>query len=113
MSFYGYKNHIKADKGTKPISDYIVTDASVHEKGNRYHKLTDAQKASNKEKSRTRARVEHVSCFRLHDQFDERHVHQNHWLHTGNSQDWISQLDLYHDALQTAEEERAQCFPAG
>lgn len=104
MSFYGYKNHIKADKGTKLIRDYMVTDASVHdsqeletlistddggqklyadaayigqeetiescgmrnmvhEKGNRYHKLTDAQKASNKEKSRTRARVEHVFGF--------------------------------------------------
>nr|WP_244191182.1 hypothetical protein [Prosthecochloris sp. ZM] len=33
---------------------------TVHEKGNRYHKLTDAQKASNKEKSRTRTKVEHV-----------------------------------------------------
>jgi IS5 family transposase len=104
MSFYGYKNHIKADKGTKLITDYMVTDASVHdsqeletlisdsdggqklyadaafigqedsiercgminevhEKGNRYHKLTETQKASNKEKSRSRARVEHVFGF--------------------------------------------------
>jgi IS5 family transposase len=101
MNFYGYKNHIKADKGTKLISDYMVTDASVHdsqeldtlidqtdagqplyadaayvgqeksiercnmtnkvhEKGNKHHKLTETQKASNREKSRHRARVEHV-----------------------------------------------------
>lgn len=31
MSFYGYKNHIKVDKGTKLISSYMVTDASVHD----------------------------------------------------------------------------------
>lgn len=32
----------------------------IHEKGVRNHRLTDAQKSSNKEKSRVRARVEHV-----------------------------------------------------
>ncbi|SER84998.1 Transposase DDE domain-containing protein, partial [Nitrosomonas sp. Nm51] len=32
----------------------------IHEKGTRNHPLTDAQKSSNKEKSRVRARVEHV-----------------------------------------------------
>ncbi|WP_260472460.1 IS5 family transposase [Chlorobium phaeovibrioides] len=104
VSFYGYKNHIKTDAGTKLINDYTVTDASVHdsqeletlislndggqklyadsaytgqettinkygmrnmvhEKGNRYHKLTEEQNASNREKSRTRARVEHVFGF--------------------------------------------------
>ena len=31
MNFYGYKNHIKVDKGTKLISDYMVTSASVHD----------------------------------------------------------------------------------
>ncbi|WP_242664383.1 IS5 family transposase [Chlorobium sp. N1] len=31
MNFYGYKNHIKADGGTKFIADYMVTDASVHD----------------------------------------------------------------------------------
>jgi IS5 family transposase len=103
-NFYGYKNHIKADKGTKLISDYMVTDAAVHdsqeletlidqadagqplyadaayigqeesiercgmtnkvhEKGNRHHKLTETQKASNREKARHRARVEHVFGF--------------------------------------------------
>ena len=35
----------------------------VHEKGNRNHPLSEAQKASNKLKSRTRARVEHVFGF--------------------------------------------------
>jgi IS5 family transposase len=104
MNFYGYKNHIKADKGTKLINDYMVTDASVHdsqeletllnkadagqklyadaayigqeesieacgmttevhEKGARNHKLTETQKASNREKSRHRARVEHIFGF--------------------------------------------------
>jgi IS5 family transposase len=31
MLFYGYKNHIKADKGTKLISTYAVTNASDHD----------------------------------------------------------------------------------
>jgi len=31
MSFYGYKNHVKVDKGAKLIRDYMVTDASVHD----------------------------------------------------------------------------------
>lgn len=35
----------------------------VHEKGYRNKPLTDEQKANNKEKSRTRARVEHVFGF--------------------------------------------------
>jgi len=28
---YGYKNHVKADRSTKLIEDYEVTDASVHD----------------------------------------------------------------------------------
>jgi hypothetical protein len=35
----------------------------VHEKGYRNKPLTDEQKASNREKSKTRARVEHVFGF--------------------------------------------------
>lgn len=31
MNFYGYKNHIKVDQGTKLISTYMVTDAAVHD----------------------------------------------------------------------------------
>jgi len=30
-TFYGYKNHVKADAKTKIIIDYIVTDAAVHD----------------------------------------------------------------------------------
>jgi len=30
-TFYGYKNHIKADAKTKIIIDYVVTDAAVHD----------------------------------------------------------------------------------
>jgi IS5 family transposase len=105
-TFYGYKNHVKADTKTKFIVDYVVTDASVHdsqtlenllsakdkkqelyadsaytgeeqektikkykmknkvhEKGYRNAPLTVKQKESNTEKSRTRARVEHIFGF--------------------------------------------------
>ena len=105
-TFYGYKNHVKADTKTKLIEEYIVTDASVHdsqvieqlltekdagqslyadsaytgedqetiykkkkiinrinEKGYRNKPLTEEQKDSNKEKSRIRARVEHIFGF--------------------------------------------------
>lgn len=105
-TFYGYKNHIKADVGSKLIDDYTVTDASVHdsqtletllteddagqplyadstytgenqeksisnvkmlnevhEKGYKNKPLTEAQKASNKGKSKYRARVEHIFGF--------------------------------------------------
>ncbi len=30
-TFYGYKNHVKADTKTKLIVDYVVSDASVHD----------------------------------------------------------------------------------
>lgn len=105
-TFFGYKNHAKADTKSKIINKYIVTDASVHdsqaleplldekdkgqelyadsaytgqnqeeiidkrglinkvhEKGYRGKTLTDEQKASNNEKSKTRARVEHIFGF--------------------------------------------------
>jgi len=105
-TYYGYKNHIKADTKTKLIEEYVVTDASVHdsqpigqlltekdknqplyadsaytgedqeavykkkkvinkiiEKGYRNKPLTEEQIANNKEKSRTRVRVEHVFGF--------------------------------------------------
>lgn len=105
-TFYGYKNHVKADVGSKLIDDYAVTAASVHdsqaledlltatdagqplyadsaytgenqeksidqvemrnlvhEKGYKNKPLTDAQKESNKGKSKYRARVEHIFGF--------------------------------------------------
>jgi len=46
----------------KVISKYEMNNL-VHEKGYRNKPLTDEQKASNKEKSKTRARVEHVFGF--------------------------------------------------
>ena len=46
----------------KVISKYEM-NKQVHEKGYRNKPLTDEQKASNKQKSRTRARVEHVFGF--------------------------------------------------
>ena len=46
----------------KVISKYEMNN-KVHEKGYRNKPLTDKQKASNKEKSKTRARVEHVFGF--------------------------------------------------
>lgn len=105
-TYYGYKNHVKADVKTKLIEKYKVTDASVHDsqtteelltekdkgqplyadsaytgeeqekvykkkkvinkvidKGYRNKPLSEKQKASNKEKSRIRARVEHLFGF--------------------------------------------------
>ncbi len=46
----------------KVISNYKMNN-KVHEKGYRNKPLTDEQKASNKKKSKTRARVEHVFGF--------------------------------------------------
>ena len=102
-TFYGYKDHIKADNETKIIVEFSVTAANVHdinelegiidandseawldsayasaehaarikeafphiilhinEKGKRNHPLTDEQKESNRQKSKIRARVEHI-----------------------------------------------------
>jgi len=64
----------KADGGQKLNADsaYVGQEESIescfmqneiHEKGYAHHPLTEAQKASNHEKSRTRARVEHVFGF--------------------------------------------------
>ena len=107
VNYFGYKNHVKADSGSKLILRYVTTDASVHdsqalealldkstdegqpmhgdsayvgkeqeqaigktgmknhvhEKGYRNKPLDDAQKASNRTKSKTRARVEHIFGF--------------------------------------------------
>lgn len=106
QNYYGYKNHVKADLGSKLIDNYTVTDASVHdsqvleplltekdkgqalyadsaytgenqegvidkvemvnkvhEKGYKNKPLTEAQKASNKNKSKYRVRVEHIFGF--------------------------------------------------
>jgi IS5 family transposase len=105
-TYYGYKNHIKADVGSKLIDDYTVTPANVHdsqvleelldekdagqnfygdsaytgedqaesirkvgminrvhEKGYKNKPLTEAQKESNRQKSKYRARVEHIFGF--------------------------------------------------
>jgi IS5 family transposase len=102
-TFYGYKDHIKADKESKIIIGFSVTSANVHdinefegiidatdkeawldsayastehvarikeafphiilhinEKGTKKNPLTDEQKESNRIKSKTRARVEHI-----------------------------------------------------
>lgn len=106
QSYFGYKDHIKVDAESKIITDYVVTDAAVHdsqvvdelitirdagntlyadsaydgtpvlvqtvlcnvdsqvhERAYRNTPLTEEQKAKNKEKSRIRARVEHVFGF--------------------------------------------------
>lgn len=105
-SYYGYKDHIKADSKSKLIDSYTVTDASVHdsqeienlleekdkgqglhadsaysgekvkgivqqyemknhihEKGYRGNPLSEEQKQSNSNKSKTRARIEHIFGF--------------------------------------------------
>jgi IS5 family transposase len=95
VSYFGYKNHVKADAKSKVISDYDVTPANTHdsqvftqfyneyendsayvgqnlprnvvpeicERAYRNKPLTDGQKAANREKSRVRARIEHVFGF--------------------------------------------------
>jgi len=103
---YGYKNHIKIDQGSKIITEYQVTTASVHDseavedllnesdagkplwadsaytgkrcakvirkyrmknlthkKGCRYKPLSEYHKKKNHQKSKVRARVEHVFGF--------------------------------------------------
>jgi len=50
------------EKQEKIIDKYKMIN-KVHEKGYRNNPLTDEQKANNKEKSKTRARVEHVFGF--------------------------------------------------
>lgn len=102
-SYYGYKDHVKADADSKLITDYKVTHAAVHdsqpmpeminksdkavyadsaywgkvvaealpenvenhihERGTKQHPLTEEQKASNKIKSKTRCRIEHIFGF--------------------------------------------------
>jgi transposase, IS5 family len=129
MSFYGYKNHIKTDKGTKLITDYMVTDApprhcrgsqeleplldkadagqslyadaayigqeksieecgmtnEVHEKGNRYHKLTETQKASSLKPGEITPSCQGRACLRLYDQHHESYDYQNQRLCESNS----------------------------
>lgn len=100
QSYFGYKDHVKADAKSKLITNYSVTHAAVndnqefvgllkkndgllygdcayvgknfeeqfpegvtsriHEKAEKNHPLTEEQKASNREKSRTRCRIEHI-----------------------------------------------------
>ena len=105
-NYYGYKNHIKIDQGSKIITEYQVTTASVHDsdaledlldesgagkplwgdsaytgkrcakvirkyrmknlthkKGYRNKLLSEYQKKKNHQKSKIRARVEHVFGF--------------------------------------------------
>ena len=47
LLFYGYKNHIKADKDTKLISTYAVSSASVHD-SQKLEALIDRQDAGQK-----------------------------------------------------------------
>jgi len=117
QSYFGFKNHIKIDGGSKIIEKYFVSTASLHdsqatgnllsqmdegqefyadsaytgeyveseiqkcmlvnkicEKGTRSRSLTEEQKLSNKEKSKKRARVEHIFGF-MHNSMDELYIH--------------------------------------
>ena len=48
MSFYGYKNHIKVDHGTKLISTiYAVSDATTHD-SQEFETLIDKDDAGQK-----------------------------------------------------------------
>ncbi|MBR1559721.1 MAG: IS5 family transposase [Clostridia bacterium] len=100
QTYFGYKDHVKADAKSKLITNYSVTAASVndnqefiglldgqdkviyadsgyvgrkyaeqlpegavnkiHEKAEKNRPLTEEQKKSNRDKSRTRCRIEHI-----------------------------------------------------
>jgi len=54
-TFYGYKNHVKADTRTKLIEKYIVTDASVHDCLRRYFVVTSYGAVAYRERRGTTA----------------------------------------------------------
>ncbi len=58
-----YADSAYTGKEQEKIIDKYEMNNKVHEKGYRNKPLTDQQKANNKEKSKTRARVEHVFGF--------------------------------------------------
>ena len=66
---YGYKNHTKVDADSayagREIAEKLPKNVknSIHEKGYCNRPLTDEQKASNRNKSKIRARIEHVYGF--------------------------------------------------
>ena len=75
QSHFGYKNHVNIDVEYGFVRDYEVTDAAVHdsqmlgvmgfiscihERAYRNRPLSQAQKESNRERSKVRAKVEHV-----------------------------------------------------
>jgi IS5 family transposase len=113
VSYYGYKNHVKAETKRKFITGYIVTDAAPHdstqacellndedkgenfyadsayqtpeikakitelgmteriiEKGHRGNPLKEGQKQTNRKKSKTRCRVEHIFGFMTNNMND-------------------------------------------
>ena len=54
-TFYGYKNHVKADTKTKLIEEFIVTDASVHDCLRRYFVVASYGTIANGERRGTTA----------------------------------------------------------
>ena len=54
-TFYGYKNHVKADTKTKLIEEYTVTDASVHDCLRRYFVVASYGTIANGERRGTTA----------------------------------------------------------
>ena len=54
-TFYGYKNHVKADTKTKLIEEFIVTDASVHDCLRRYFVVASYGTVADRERRGTTA----------------------------------------------------------
>ena len=44
QSYFGYKNHVKVDSGSKIITNYVVTDASVHDSQEIVNLMTEKDK---------------------------------------------------------------------
>ena len=59
-ALYADSAYVGADLHQGLLENNPALQLQVNEKGRRNHPLTEEQKANNKEKSRTRARVEHV-----------------------------------------------------
>lgn len=117
IPYYGYKNHVKVDSGSKLIEKYVVSPANMHdsvatgelldpsdegqefyadsaytgpkveeiinkcnvvnrvcEKGSRGKALTESQKQENREKSKTRSRVEHIFGF-MENSMERLYIH--------------------------------------
>ena len=58
--YYGYKNHVKVDSRSKPIEDFTVTAASVHESKALENLLADGPPTTSADSADTGERCEQI-----------------------------------------------------